>query len=76
MAKEKRDHLFRLIAVLDAHFADDDAFPADADRWRALKLHIARMKDALDLARIELERTAPEPGEALNHIRWGLGAEK
>ena len=36
----------------------------------------ARMKDALDLARIELERTAPETGKVLDHIQWGLGAEK
>ena len=28
MAKEKRDQLFRLIASLDVHFADEDAFPA------------------------------------------------
>jgi hypothetical protein len=34
------------------------------------------MKYALDLARIELERTAPETGKALDHIQWGLGAEK
>jgi hypothetical protein len=72
----KKDQLFRVIAALDNHFAADDQSPANVDRWRALKRHIARMKDALDLARIELERTTPETGEALNHIRWGLGVEK
>jgi hypothetical protein len=32
MAKEKRDQVLRIIAQLDAHFADDDAFPADRKR--------------------------------------------
>jgi hypothetical protein len=37
-------------SVVAAHrhqFADADAFPVDADRWRALKLRIVRMCDAL-----------------------------
>jgi hypothetical protein len=81
----RKDQLLRILAQLDGHFAADkrrepwrcdNCSPADADRWRALKRHIARTKDALDLARIELERTAPETGKALDHIQWGLGAEK
>jgi hypothetical protein len=74
------DKLFRILAHLDAHFAADDALPADADRWRELKRHITRMKDGLDLARIEpesLERGAPQTKEivrkALQHVRFGLG---
>ena len=72
----KRDHLFRLIAALDAHFADEDAFPADADRWRALKRHIVRMKDGLDTARIEV-RSRPLTEELARiierHLDFGLG---
>ena len=45
------DQLFRLLALLDNHFAADDTFPVDADRWRELKRHITRMKDGFDLAR-------------------------
>jgi hypothetical protein len=33
------------------------------------------MKDGLDLARIELERAAPEASKALKLVRWGLGLE-
>jgi hypothetical protein len=74
------DQLFRIIAALDSHFASDDQLPADADRWRELKRHIVRMKDGLDLARIELEsfeRGAPQTKEiarkALQHVKFGLG---
>jgi hypothetical protein len=59
MAKEKREHLFRLIAALDSHFAADDAFPADGDRWRALKRHVVRMEERLELALGELVSGAP-----------------
>jgi hypothetical protein len=76
----RRDQLLRILAVLDGHFAADDMSPADADRWRELKRHITRMKDGLDLARIELEsleRGAPQTkeivGKALQHVRFGLG---
>jgi len=71
----RKDQLPRILAAIDGHFAADDCSPADADRWRELKRHIARMKDALDLARIELDRKAPEPSKALDHVRWGLGVE-
>jgi hypothetical protein len=74
------DQLFRPLAQLDNHFAAADAFPADADRWRELKRHITRMKDGLDLARIELEslergasQTKEIAGKALQHVRFGLG---
>ena len=53
----RRDQLLPILAQLDGHVADDDCSSVDADRWRAEKRHIARMKDPLDLARIELERT-------------------
>jgi hypothetical protein len=69
----RKDQLLRILAALDGHFADEDAFPADADRWRQLKRQIVRMKDALDLARIELDRKAPDPSEALKHVQRGLG---
>ena len=72
----RKDQLLHILAQPDSHFAADNCSPADADRWRALKRHIARTKDALDLARIELERTALETAKALDHIKWGLGAEK
>jgi hypothetical protein len=74
------DQIFRILAQLDNHFAADDQLPADADRWRELKRHIVRMKDGLDLARIELEslaRGAPLTkeivGKVFPHMRFGLG---
>ena len=76
----RRDQLVRILAALDGHFAADDISPADADRWRELKRHITRMKDGLDLTRIELEsleRGAPQTKDivrkALQHVRFGLG---
>jgi hypothetical protein len=71
----RKDQQLRILAQLDKHFAADDCSPADQDRWRELKRHILRMKDALDLARIELDRSAPEPAKALKHVGWGLGVE-
>jgi hypothetical protein len=71
----RRDQLVRILAALDGHFAADDVSPADVDRLRELRRHITRMKDGLDIARIELERTAPEASKALKHVRWGLGLE-
>ena len=71
----RKDQLLRILAQLDGHFADDGIAPANQDRWRELKRHVARMKDALDLARIELDRTTPDAGKALQHVRWGLGVE-
>jgi hypothetical protein len=69
------DQLFRLIASLDSHFAADDAFPADAARWRELKRHIVRMKDGLDMARIEV-RSRPLTEELARtierHLDFGL----
>jgi hypothetical protein len=74
----RKDQLLRILAALDGHFAADDCSPADADRWRELKRHITRIKDGLDLARIELEsleRGAPQTkeivGKALQHVRLG-----
>jgi hypothetical protein len=76
----RKDQLLRILAQLDKHFAADDCSPADQDRWRELKRHIVRMKDGLDLARIELEslkRGAPQTKEivrkALQHVMFGLG---
>jgi hypothetical protein len=60
----RKDQLLHILAALDGHFAADYCSPADADRWRELLRHIVRMKDALDLARIELDRKAPEPSNA------------
>jgi hypothetical protein len=51
------------------HFVADDCSPADADRWRQLKRHIVRFKDALDLARIELDRSSPDAATALKHVQ-------
>jgi hypothetical protein len=78
---KRRDHLFHLIAGLESHFAADDMSPADVDRWRALKYHIVRMKDALDLVEISLreerERGIPITAETSRKIegyaRFGLG---
>ena len=66
----RKDQLLRILAQLDKHFDDDGCSPADQDRWRELKRYIVRFKDALDLARIELDRKAPEPSKALKHVRW------
>jgi hypothetical protein len=68
----RKDQPLRILAQLDKHFAADDCSLADADRWRELKRHIVRMKDALDLAGIELDRKAPEPSKALEYVQWGL----
>jgi hypothetical protein len=80
MPKEKRDHLFRLLASLDNHFSTDDNSPADQDRWRALKRHIIRMKDALDLVETTLrhhrERGIPltddEARKVEGYAKFGL----
>jgi hypothetical protein len=65
----RKDQLLRTLAALDGHFAADDCSPADADRWRQLKRHIVRFKDALDLARIELDRSSPDAATALKHVQ-------
>jgi hypothetical protein len=39
----RKDQLSRIIAQLDRHFADNDAFPADADRWREAKRRLIRL---------------------------------
>jgi len=72
----RKDQLLRILAALDAHFVEDGLSTANQDRWRELKRHIVRMKDALDLARIELDRKVPEPSNALKHVQWGLGEDK
>jgi hypothetical protein len=62
MAKKRGDELSRLLAALDNHFEKaDDQLPADADRWRELKRHILRMREALTLR--------PEPGEQPQRLR-------
>jgi hypothetical protein len=71
-----KDQLLRILAALDGHLAQDDVSTANQDRWRELKRHIVRMKDALDLARIELDRKAPEPSEALKYVQRGLGVDE
>ena len=45
----RKDQLPRILAALDAHFADDDISPADADRRRGVKRHITRMHGSLSL---------------------------
>ena len=69
----RKDLLLRILAQQKKHFAADDYSPADTDRWRELKRHIARMKDGLDLAWIELDRTAPDASKALRQVGFGLG---
>jgi hypothetical protein len=75
------DHqLFRLIALMDSHFAADDQAPADAANWRELKRRIVRMKDGLDMVhntlRDERERGIPFMPETARKIegyaRFGL----
>jgi hypothetical protein len=63
----------RILAQLEKHFAAGDYSPADTDRWRELKRHIARMKEGLDWARIELDRTAPDASKALRQVGLALG---
>jgi hypothetical protein len=77
----RKDQLLRIMAVLDGHFAADDISPADADRWRELKRHVIRMKDALDLVhttlREERERGIPLSADTASKLegyaRFGLG---
>jgi hypothetical protein len=76
MTKLKRDQLFRIIAQLDGLFAADDISPADADRWRELKKYIVRMKDGLDMARIEVcsRPLTEELARTIErHVEFGLG---
>jgi hypothetical protein len=54
----RKDQLLRIIARARDHFAADDVSPADADHSRALQRHIERMRDGLDLTRIEFESCA------------------
>jgi hypothetical protein len=78
----RKDQLSRILPQLDRHFADGDAFPADADRWREAKRRLIRALDGLDLARVELESSVRPPEEkmrvALLHVLFGLdeGAAK
>jgi hypothetical protein len=48
----KKDRLFRTIATLYGHFAADDCWPADQDRWCELRRHVVRMGDALALGQL------------------------
>jgi hypothetical protein len=66
------DRLLRILARLDRHFRANDSSTSDADRWRELKNHITRMRDGLDLARVELESPHPDVTTALRHVRFGL----
>jgi hypothetical protein len=79
MPKAKRDQLFRIIAALDRHFSAEDVSPADAVKWRELKRHIARMKNALELAAVALQEPLTEDTASLiqGYVRLGLsGGEK
>jgi len=77
------DQLFGLIAVLDAHFLADDVSEADADRWRALRRHVVRMRDGLLLVETTLrerrERKMPftdaEARKLEGYVRWALDVE-
>jgi hypothetical protein len=67
------DQLTRLIAGIDRHFGYDD-------RWRELKRHIVRMKDALDLVestvRMEPLLRNTEMGSKLEGLaRFALGKD-
>lgn len=81
MAKEKRDQLYRIIASLDGHFAVDDISEADADRWRALRRHVVRMRDELTLVETTLREervrgipiTAETARKFEGYARFGLG---
>jgi hypothetical protein len=80
----EKDQLLRVVTQLDGHFAADDQSPADVERWRELKRHIARMLGALALIDITLrderERGIPlselseETARKLEkHAKFGLG---
>ena len=72
----RKGQMLRIIAALDGLFANDAISPADQDRWRELKRHIMRMKDGLDMARIEV-RSRPLSEELARtierHLEFGLG---
>jgi hypothetical protein len=73
--------LFRLIALLDSHFAADDQLSADAARWREFRRSVIRMKDALDLVQTTLRKereqgvplTADTARKLEGYVRFGLG---
>jgi len=75
----RKDQVLRILFALDRHFDDDGLSPADQDRWHELKRHVVRMKEGLELALGELVSGASANEEkvrkALNHVRFGLGAE-
>jgi hypothetical protein len=77
----RKDQLFRIIAQLDDHFCADDCSREDADRWKELKLHVARTLGALFLVEMTLRKEhdqgiplAAEIGHKLKkYALWGLG---
>jgi hypothetical protein len=82
MTEEKTEaRFFRLIARLDDHFAANDQSASDVARWRELKRHTVRMRNALSLvSRTLIEQRergislAPETGRQLEgFVRFGLG---
>ena len=72
----RKGQMLRIIAALDGLFANDAISPADQDRWRELKRHITRMKDGLDVARIEV-RSRPLTEELAptieRNLQFGFG---
>jgi hypothetical protein len=54
----------------------DAISPADEDRWKALKRHVVRMLDGIDMALIEA-RAKPSRIETIeNHLLFGLGEKQ
>jgi hypothetical protein len=74
----KKDQIFRIMAALDGHFATDDCLPADQDRWRQLRRHVMRMRDALPLGQLTV---AGEPLTSVTvrklegYVKFGLGGK-
>jgi len=70
----RKDQLLRILAALDGHFDADEVSPADQDRWKELKRHIVRMKDGIDMARIEVRGWNDERARVIErHLNFGLG---
>ena len=72
----KKDQLFRIMAALDGHFAADDCLPADQDRWRRLRRHVARMRDPPGLAQLTVGDEPLPSGTARkleDYVKFGLG---
>jgi hypothetical protein len=69
----KKNQLFRIVAARDGRFAADDC---DQDRWRQVRRHVMRMRNAPDLAQLTVADEPLPSGTARKleaYVKFGLG---